>query len=441
MKKTGNQNKQPSTNTRFTIEKLFDVHHGDARSLSKLLPDECIDVTVTSPPYFDMKDYGVKNQIGYGQNYKTYLDDLQKVFAEIFRATKESGSLWIVIDSFRSNQEVIPLPFDLSSQLRTAGWILRDIIIWKKERTLPWSHKGATRKIFEYVMVFAKSNKPFRYYPDRHRDTSDLKRWWVRYPERYNPKGKSLEEIWCYDIPTQGSWGKSYVQHFCPLPSQLVSRIISLTSNPNDVVLDPFSGSGTVPAEASLLNRKYVGFELNKRYISMFRKHLREQTKLRPHQADSAQQDSAIENFEQTILELRTLKFARLLYRALKKESKFGNSQIFTHHLNTKTTLPNKLITAEFIVYGIKTSQVKTAKELLEKICAKAPLSKFGIEQKLTFIHKLEELPNFYKTKKLYLYTQTNSHQYANTCKWKDLPNTKSPLISTIGASVEEPDD
>ncbi|MDD2944084.1 MAG: site-specific DNA-methyltransferase [bacterium] len=441
MNKAGTKSKRNSSNARFSSEELFDVHHGDARTLSKRLPDKCVDVTVTSPPYFDMKDYGVSNQIGFGQDYETYLNDLQKIFSEVFRATKDHGSLWIVIDSFRTNQEVIPLPFDLAAQLKPTGWVLRDVIIWKKERTLPWSHKGTTRKIFEYVMVFSKSSEPFQYYPDRHRDTSDLKRWWVRYPERYNPKGKSLEEIWCYDIPTQGSWGKSYVQHFCPLPSQLVSRIISLTSNPDDVVLDPFSGSGTVPAEAALLNRKYVGFELNKRYISMFHKYLQEQTKLRPLQTKSTPQDSVIENFEQTILDLRTLKFARLLYRALEKELELGISQIFARNLPTKITLPNKIIAAEFIVHGIKASKVNAAKEFLEKLCQKAPLSKFGIEQKITFINKLEELPNLYKTKKLYLYSRTNSHQYADTCKWKDLPNITHPLISTIEVSVEEPDD
>lgn len=441
MTKDRNKSGNASSKNTFSMGEMFDVHHGDARALSKRLPDDCVDVTITSPPYFDMKDYGVENQIGFGQDYKTYLNDLQKVFSEVFRATKEQGSLWIVIDSFRSNQEVIPLPFDLAAQLKEAGWILRDVIIWKKERTLPWSHKGTTRKIFEYVMAFAKSGNLFKYYPDRHRDTSDLKRWWVRYPERYNPKGKSLEEIWSYDIPTQGSWGKSYVQHFCPLPSELVSRIISLTTDPGDVVLDPFTGSGTVPAEASLLNRKHIGFELNGRYITMFRKHLHEQSRNRPALFDNTQQESVIENFEQTILELRTLKFARLLCRALEKELGLGNPRIFTRQLRDKTTSPHKLIVAEFIVYGIKSNKVKAAKELLEGLCQKAPLSKFGIEQRISYINDFEELPNIYQTKKLYLYSKTNSHQYSSTCKWKDLPNTKYPLISTIEASVEEPDD
>lgn len=426
----------------FSISEMLDVHHGDARALSRRLPDEAVDVTITSPPYFDMKDYGVQNQIGFGQDYKTYLTDLQKVFSEIFRATKEQGSLWIVIDTFRRDQEVIPLPFDLAEQLKTIGWVLRDVIIWKKERTLPWTHKGTTRKIFEYVMVFAKSNDPFRYFPDRHRDTSGLKRWWVRYPERYNPKGKSLEEIWSYDIPTQGSWGKSYVQHFCPLPSELVSRIISLTTSPGDVVLDPFSGSGTVLVEASLSNRQFVGFELNNQYIKMFRKHLQDESKKRFTSSDRVRQESAIENFEQTILDLRTLKFARLLYRALVKNIGLGEApRVFTRHLRDRVTQPHKLLVAEFLVCGLKSNKVNMAKKLLEEICLKAPLSKFGIEQRISFISNFDELPNSYRTRKLYLYSQTNSHQYSSACKWKDLSDIRHPLVSTIGASVEEPDD
>jgi DNA modification methylase len=425
----------------FPMNEMFDVHHGDARTLSRRLPDESVDVTITSPPYFDMKDYGVQNQIGFGQDYKTYLADLQKVFSEVFRATKEQGSLWIVIDTFRRDQEVIPLPFNLAEQLKAVGWILRDVIIWKKERTLPWTHKGTTRRIFEYVMVFAKSSNPFRYFPDRHRDTSDLKRWWVRYPERYNPKGKSLEEIWSYDIPAQGSWGKSYVQHFCPLPSGLVSRIISLTTSPGDVVLDPFSGSGTVPAEAFLLNRQYVGFELNGQYIKMFRKHLQEEPKNRLTYTDRIRQESVIQNFEQTILDLRTLKFARLLYRALAKKLEMEESRVFARRLRDQVTQPHKLLIAEFLVYGLTPSKVNVAKKLLEEMCLKTPLSKFGIEHRISFINKFEDLPSSYQTRKLYLYSQTNSHHYLSTCKWKDLADTKYPLVSTIEACVEEPDD
>lgn len=424
----------------FSTAHMFDVHCGDARTLSERLPDESIDLTITSPPYSNMKDYGVPNQIGFGQDYKSYLNDLQKVFHEIFRATKRQGSLWIVIDSFRNNHEVIPLPFDLAAKLKATGWVLRDVIIWKKERTLPWAHKGATRKIFEYVMVFAKTGNIFRYYPDRQRDTSELKRWWVRYPERYNPKGKSLEEIWSYDIPTQGSWGKSYVQHFCPLPSELVSRIISLTTNPGDVVLDPFSGTGTVPAAASLLNRHYVGFELNHKYIRMFREHIKRASRNSSVQSSAIRQQTDIKSFEKTILELRILKFARLLLRALKNRLLSSKLRVFARQLRVRACQPHKLLVAEFVVYGVSSRLAKAEKSFLDKLCLKPPLSKFGIEQKIVFISELEALPRTYHTKKLYLYTISNSHQHSGACKWKDLNNVKHPLVSTIKAFVEEPD-
>src|SRR5207302_2969616 len=132
--------------------------------------------------------------------------------------TKPRGSLWVVIDTFQRNQELLPLPFDLAAKLKTIGWVLRDVIIWKKLRTLPWIHQGTTRSMFEYVLVFAKSTQPFRYFPDKARESTKLRKWWVRYPERYNPMGKALDEIWEFDIPTQGSWGNGYIDHFCPLP-------------------------------------------------------------------------------------------------------------------------------------------------------------------------------------------------------------------------------
>ena len=204
-----------------SIEFFDKVHIGDARSLAKKLATESVDVTITSPPYFDMKDYGRPNQIGFGQSYEEYLTDLSTVFTEIFRATKPSGSLWIIVDTFRKGQEVVPLPFDLATRLKISGWTLRDIVIWKKERTVPWSHTGATKRIFEYILVFSKGTNTFKYDQDKFREVTDLKHWWVRYPERYNPRGKAPEEIWSYDIPVQGSWGDHYVRHFCPLPTTL----------------------------------------------------------------------------------------------------------------------------------------------------------------------------------------------------------------------------
>jgi len=254
---------------------LFTIHNKDSRTLDKTIKEALVDVTITSPPYFDLKDYGHKKQIGYGQEYNKYLSDLAKVFSKVFAVTKDSGSLWVVIDSFKRDGEIVPLPFDFAAKLKKIGWKLQDIIIWHKDKTVPWTNGGVTRNIFEYILVFSKTSK-FKYNPDSVRSCEGLKKWWVKYPERYHPKGKSLEEVWDFPIPVQGSWGTGYIKHFCPLPEALVDRIINLTTDEGDVVLDPFSGSGTVPAQASFRNRKYIGFELNTEYIEMFKSYEKE---------------------------------------------------------------------------------------------------------------------------------------------------------------------
>ena len=99
----------------------------DARNLKDKIKLSSIDVTITSPPYFDMKDYGHSNQIGFGQSYETYLNDLQKVFKDVYDATKESGSLWVVIDTFKRDGAVVPLPFDFVREISKTGWKLQDI--------------------------------------------------------------------------------------------------------------------------------------------------------------------------------------------------------------------------------------------------------------------------------------------------------------------------
>jgi DNA modification methylase len=73
--------------------KLYDIHQYDARKIDRLIKDPIVDVTVTSPPYFDMKDYGCKEQIGFGQSYQEYLNDIGIVFKSIYACTKPTGSL------------------------------------------------------------------------------------------------------------------------------------------------------------------------------------------------------------------------------------------------------------------------------------------------------------------------------------------------------------
>ena len=107
----------------------------------------------------DLKDYGVENQIGFGQSYEKYLSDLQSVFGQILQRTKDDGTLWIIIDTFKRNGSVVPLPFDLANKLKEIGWHFQDVIVWKKDKTGPWSTSGFIQKKIEYILFFSKQKK------------------------------------------------------------------------------------------------------------------------------------------------------------------------------------------------------------------------------------------------------------------------------------------
>ena len=135
--------------------KLFNE---DSRNLLKRLGNTLVDVVITSPPYGDLKDYGASGQIGFGQEYDTeYLPALKDIFSKCFQVTKNTGSLWVVADTFKKSGEVCVLPFHISTICKEVGWRLSDIIIWHKGKTLPWSHKGRFRNVFEYILFFTKS--------------------------------------------------------------------------------------------------------------------------------------------------------------------------------------------------------------------------------------------------------------------------------------------
>jgi DNA modification methylase len=426
----------------FASRDLNRIHHGDSRELCKQLPEKFVDVTITSPPYFDLKDYGIPNQIGYGQDYDVYLEDLTNVFLEVHRATKDSGSLWIVVDTFRRGHEVLPLPFDLAAKLKAIGWFLRDIVIWKKERTVPWTHSGTTKKIFEYILVFSKTDGPFKYFPEKLRDRENLRKWWVKYPERYNPRGKSLEEIWEFDIPTQGSWGNEYVRHFCPLPEGLVGRIIELTTHRGHTVFDPFAGTGTVPAQAQFRGRSYIGFELNSSYIKIFKDYLKYELPKRATNTGRSHSGQAGQ-FASLVTDLRILKYGRLLHKTAKRVlPKTLAATIFARRTRRPPTLSHKICTASYFVHvpDCTMRQLQTVQRALARACAIKPLSKFGIQETVQVGRAKASLPAYLRAVSVFAYTATNSHKHRGKLTLKAALTSTFPVFSTIGLSVEEPD-
>lgn len=406
------------------------VYNKDSRTISETLSSDIkIKTTITSPPYFDMKDYDSPNQIGYGQSYDDYLNDLKLIFEKIFQITDEDGSLWIIIDTFKRNNQVVALPFDLSNKLKDIGWLLQEVIIWKKDKTVPWSNNGFMQRKFEYILFFSKSvNYKSNKDAVRIYDTSQLKKWWVKYPERYNPKGKALDEVWEFPIPIQGSWGEEYIRHFCPLPKEMVATMIQISTDENDIVLDPFAGSGTVLSQSAYMKRKFIGFELNSEYIEMFDKYL-----IKTFESNRKDYELFNNNdqskFEKTILELRALKYARLLITNFQKRINSNEFKIFVN-IKDKSSIKNKLIRVEYLI--ISKLEKKIFLDQIEDLISEKPLSKFGIEPLFEFIPSMDFDPQ-----KHYCYTQTNSHSYS---KRESFSSDKIRIISEICVNINEKD-
>ncbi|MDF9830671.1 site-specific DNA-methyltransferase [Parabacteroides sp. PF5-6] len=407
------------------------VYNEDSRRVLDIItPDIKVQTTITSPPYFDMKDYESDDQIGYGQTYNDYLMDLKSIFEGIHKITKEDGTLWIIIDTFKRNNQVVTLPFDLTDKLKEIGWLLQDIIIWKKDKTVPWSNSGFMQRKFEYILFFTKSSK-YKSNRDSVRvyDTNHLKKWWVKYPERYNPKGKALDEVWEFPIPIQGSWGDKYIRHFCPLPQDMVATMIQISTDEDDIVLDPFAGSGTVLSQSAYMKRKYIGFETNNEYIKMFEAYIRRTFEIGRKEYELTNNNISQGQFEETILNLRALKYGRVLLTNIQKKSEFKKFKIIVE-IDGASNLIHKLLKVKYRIIG-EFDEALFA-NIIDNLIASPPLSKFGIEPCFSF-----EVISEDDLQGLYGYTQTNTYSFA---KDGDISSHKVRILSPICVDLNEND-
>jgi DNA modification methylase len=257
---------------------------GDARDpIGNGITPGSIDCIVTSPPYWNLKRYGdeVAGEIGHGQSLEDYFADIERVFSGCYQVAKETGVMWVIADTLRyptrteHEYELLPLPNMLAELAQSVGWRFHDMVIWHKNKTLPYSGDRKLRNLIEYIVLLTKSrdfkHRPYRL-AKRHQPNAE---WLAGWPERYHPLGRNPSNIWTIDIPTQGIWAHADHLHFCPLPAELVRRCIDLTTDAGDVVFDPFAGIGTVPAQAEAMGRVGLGTELNERFVEIFEKKTR----------------------------------------------------------------------------------------------------------------------------------------------------------------------
>ncbi|OLD66630.1 MAG: hypothetical protein AUI33_10805 [Ignavibacteria bacterium 13_1_40CM_2_61_4] len=371
--------------------RLLSFEHGDARNLSAILK-EPIDVTISSPPYWGLKDYGVQGQIGQEETYDGYLSILVRVFNDIYDQTKDTGSLWLVLDAFKQGGDLKLFPFDLAGRLaQLTKWRLTDVIIWNKKKNLPWSSRGNLRHNHEFIMFFAKSSK-YKFYLDRIREPAKLKEWWHDYPERYNPNGKSPSDIWDMMIPTQG-WGKPYLNHFCPFPPRLVERIVQLTTNKTDLVFDPFGGSGIVLAVASVMGRRAFGVEINDEYIRRF--HERVLPDIRKMWADRRalllMTERTRVKLRNGITTLRQIKFAKMLGKKIVKKGEISQPAFMISHVGKyRRTYKNEKPIASKLTLVYEESSKKPSVDSVLDLCKEPPLKSFGILPKFEVVSNSE---------------------------------------------------
>lgn len=442
------------TNTKKSHQTEFGlIAIDDSKKLVKHLPNNYFDVIITSPPYYNLKDYKRKKQIGNGQSYEKYLNDLTLIFTKCFDACKNTGSFWLVVDTFSMNKKTILLPFEFTTKLEDIGWKLHEIIIWQKDRTIPWTIGSRFRKSFEYILFFTKSNK-FKFYSDRLRDTLDLKKWWIRYPERYHPRGKLPTDVWYIPLQFQGAWGGAeFPRHLCPFPFELVERILTLVTDEGDNVFDPFAGTGAVLAQAEAMGRNYIGFELNKNFLKEFKEKTLPSA-LKRYKKMNVKTDA--EEFNSLIILLRALKYGSIIIKEYRKASvnKHGKSNMPKCEIiivnkkdlnNPKIPLPIDIR----LYWNNKVSDIE--KDVIKKLIKQEPLSYFGINPHISHVNTIRGVESFVKShniKKLYRYIVGNTHKFKEFIKIEELKDTlenkenskvKSiPIFSNIKLYVEE---
>jgi len=269
------------------------ILEGDCFELIKDLPDNSVDLVITSPPYADIVNYGKDISIKKPQEY---CDWLLPLFNEIQRVLKPSGSFILNINDNCSNGLRNPFIYELiyRSQKETKLKFY-DTYIWHKMNGIPNGGKKRFRNNTEFIFHFVKNQKELKFYMDRVMEepakaTSDRAKYdWnvtnhgeTKNGERTNKSSISYDKLLSngvrpdnvFRFPTAGLARDNTIRHPAPYHKELPKYFINLLTDEGDVVLDVFSGIGTTGLPCNELNRQYIGFELNDKYAEFSRKRL-----------------------------------------------------------------------------------------------------------------------------------------------------------------------
>ena len=365
---------------------------GDALKLGDLWQDVPPPRSIiTSPPYLDMHDYGNASQIGTrNQRFDEYLEQMAGVFRDCHRITTDDATFWLVAGSVRRNGRLLPLPDRLAMCAEEAGWTLREAITWDKQKALPWTHHGELRDITEQILLFSKSDD-FRFDATGLRSPIPNSIWWRRYPERYSPHGSMPTNLWSIPIPTQGSWS-GVRTHFCPFPEELTYRMLALTTVEGDAVLDPLAGIGSVPAMAEAMGRIGYGLDLTVGNVRIYDQILRSAEKFLSR---IGYDWNLREDFRRTIIELRLLKFAKLLGKYITGEG-LPISWVRVRKSNRRPRSDFKIVAGDFELALPDDSLALRTISVATSVIERPPLSKFGIDAQLVPVRLADAVTSGY---------------------------------------------
>lgn len=259
------------------------------KSSSKMneLNDNSVKLIITSPPYFNIKDYSKngtqdlkhsensKNDIGNIQIYNNYIKEMLKIWKECERVLEPNGKLCINVPMLpmikkdldtHYNRHIFDLKSDIeTSILKYTNFYLLDLYIWNRTNSTkrlmfgsyPYPSNFYAQNTSEFIIVFVKDGKPKPTSKEIKEKSKITQVEWTTF----------TKQIW--DIPIPNKKDLAFGKHSAIMPEEIPFRLIKMFSFVQDIVLDPFCGSGTTLRVAKRLDRQYVGYEIYKHYESV----------------------------------------------------------------------------------------------------------------------------------------------------------------------------
>lgn len=239
---------------------------GDSRSLNQI-KDKSVQLIITSPPYWQLKDYGTEDQIGFNDSYEEYINNLNLVWKECHRVLSDGCRLCINIgDQFARSvyygrYKVIPIRTEIIRFCESLGMDYMGAIIWQKTTTMntsgggaimgsfPYPRNGILKMDYEFILLFKKlGNAPKPTQQQKEQSAITKEEW-----------GQYFSSHWNFN-------GVKQMGHIAMFPEELPKRLIKMFSFAGETVFDPFAGSGTTSLAAKNLGRNSIGYEINKEF-------------------------------------------------------------------------------------------------------------------------------------------------------------------------------